>query len=179
MAFKRRFGGFRRRSFGAKNSRQVPRWTAQTSETTVTAATPVTNLPIYVPGTTIGAGVYEEEELLVRLVGRLGLAPSGANNGGGGVGIGILKTTNTTTIVGGFQDPFQATELAARDWLGVYNHIWPLNATATGFSRDIPIDIKVKRRLKGEEAIRLSVVNGTGGDIVVTIDIRILIVIRL
>jgi len=76
-------------------------------------------------------------------------------------------------------DPLIASELAARDWMGVYNTQVPPKSGPNGFVRDIPIDIRVSRRCKSSEAIMLMMMNGTGDDVVVTVDIRILIVIRL
>jgi len=182
MAFRRRSGGFRRRSSAAKGSRQVPRWTAQSAEQLLTAAIPNQAVSLYTPGTTIGAGVYEEESKLVRVVGRL--AVTALDNGtvlSGPVGIGIMKTMAQfgAPVVGGLNDPLIATELAARDWLGVYNTQVPPQSGPNGWIRYIDLDIRVQRRLKSSEAIVLMLMNGTGDDIVITVDIRILIVIRL
>jgi len=116
MAFRRQFGNFQRRSFARKSSRTVPRWTAQSLDQLLTAAAPTAFLTLYAPGTTIGAGQYEEESLLVRVVGRI--CVQALDNGtvlSGPVGIGILKTQGSGVVVGGFNDPLIATELAARD----------------------------------------------------------------
>jgi len=180
MAFKRFSGGFRPRFSGRKSSRQVPRWTSQSLEIQLTAAAPTSFQTLYAPGTTIGAGQYEEESKVVRIVGRLCVVP--LDNGTvlqGPVGLGIVKTSLSSIVVGGTLDPLIATELAARDWLGVYNFQMPPQSGPNGFFYKQEVDIKVQRRMKAEEQIRLAVVNGTGDDITVTIDIRILIVIRL
>jgi len=180
MAFRRRFGGFQPRSFGRKTSRQVPRWTAQSADQLLTAAAPASTLTLYNPGTTVGAGAYEEEALLVRIVGRLCVVPDTATALSGPVGLGICKTQNgSNPTVGGSYDPLISTELTARDWLGVYNFQMPPNAGANGFQYMKELDIRVKRRLKAEDLIALKMINGVGDDITVTIDIRILIVIRL
>jgi len=182
MAFRRRFGRSRGRSSSRGNSRQVPRWTAQAVEQLLTAAIPNQAVSLYTPSTTIGAGVYEEESKLVRLVGRLSV--SALDNGTvlpGPIGIGIVKTMAQfgAPVVGGLNDPLIASELATRDWLGVYNTQVPAQSGPTGFMRYIDIDTKVQRRLKASEAIMLMLMNGTGDDIVITVDIRILIVIRM
>jgi len=180
MQFQARRRFFPRRSFGRKNSRQVPRWTAQSTDLTLTAAAPLQFATLYSPGTTIGAGQYEEESLCLRIVGRVTAQPLAANNTSGYLGIGIIHTENTGLVAGGFQDPVVSTELAARDWMGVYNTQIPPNAGTNGWQLDQPIDIRVKRRLKGNSNILLIANQGTGvNSVVVTIDVRILIVIRL
>jgi len=182
MAFQRRFSGFRRRSSARRSSRQVPRWTAQTAEQALTAAIPNQAVLLYSPATTIGTGTYEEESKLVRVVGRLCLVP--LDNGtvlSGPVGMGILKrgaNLGAPTVGGGY-DPLIANELAQRDWLGVYNVQVPPQSGPNGWSHVQDIDIRVQRRMRAEERLELMLMNGTGDDVVVTIDIRILIVIRL
>jgi len=125
--------------------------------------------------------VYEEESLLVRAVGRLSVTP--LDNGtvlSGPVGLGILKTTQAgAPVVGGLNDPLVASELAARDWLRAMTIQVPPQSGPNGWQWTHEFDIKVKRRLKAEERIVLAMMNGTGDDIVITIDVRILIVIRL
>lgn len=174
----RRF--FPRRRFASKmRSRTVPRWTAQATDMTLTAAAPASFVTLYNPGTVIGAGTYEEEVKLVRVVGRLTVSTLAATAAAGPVGLGILKTTAGITA-GGINDPFVANELAARDWLWVGNTQAPPNAGANGWMRDYPLDIKVQRRMKAEEALRLVAIQGLGVDsVVITIDVRILVVIRL
>jgi len=182
MALRRRFSGFRPRFSGQRTSRQVPRWTAQAVDQLLTAAIPNQAVSLYTPSTTIGAGVYEEESKLVRLVGRLSVSP--LDNGTvlpGPVGMGIVKTMAQfgAPVVGGLNDPLIASELAARDWLGVYNTQVPPQSGPNGWIRYIDIDTRVQRRLKASEAITLMLMNGTGDDVVITVDIRILIVIRM
>jgi len=148
---------------------------------TLTAAAPAAVTTLYLPGTTIGAGTYEEESLLVRVVGRLTASTLAATAAGGPIGLGILKSVSGIGVtVGGLNDPLVAGELAARDWLGVWNTQAPPNAGANGWSLNQPIDIRVKRRLKASENIMLVGINGLGVDsVIITIDVRILIVIRL
>jgi len=182
MAFRRRFGGFRRHSSGARGSRQVPRWTAQSAEQLLTAAVPNQAVILWTPAATIGAGVYEEEAKLVRIVGRLCLVP--LDNGtvlSGPVGMGIIKRGANlgAPVAGAGYDPLVGTELAARDWLGVYNVQVPPQSGPNGYHYERELDIKVQRRFKAEERLELMLMNGTGDDVVVTIDVRILIVIRL
>jgi len=180
MAFTRRFARSPRRSFSRSGSRQVPRWTAQSSELLLTAAAPAQGLTLHSMGNTIGAGQYEEEGLLTRIVGRL--CVQATDNGtvlGGPIGLGIAKAGTAAPTVGGVYDPLVATELAARDWLGVYNLQVPVNSGPQAWQRIQELDIRVKRRMKAEDLIQLFAVNGTGDDITITIDVRILIVIRL
>jgi len=180
MAFRRRSSGFRPRFSGRRNSRTVPRWTAQSLELNLTAAAPTSFQTLYAPGTTIGAGQYEEESKLVRIVGRI--CAQATDNGTvatGAIGMGILKTALSSVVVGSTNDPLIATELAARDWLGVYNVQMPPQAGPNGWQRVQDLDIRVQRRMKAEEQIRFVAVNGVGDDITITIDIRILIVIRM
>jgi len=181
MAFRRQFRSFRRGFSGGRSRKQVPRWTAQATDLTLTAAAPLQVVSLYNPGTTIGAAVYEEESLFVRGVGRLTASLTAANNGGGFAALGILKKSAAVAPVsGGFADPSVAAQLAARDWLGVYNTQLPINGGTNGYMYTQELDIRVKRRLKGDEEIALVAVNGTGADsVIVTIDIRILIVIRM
>lgn len=169
-----------RRGSRSRGRRQIPRWTAQSLELNISAAAPTSFQTLYAPGTTIGAGQYEEESKVVRCVGRLCVTPlDNAHVLQGPVGLGIVKTSLGSIVVGSTLDPLIATELAARDWLGVYNFQMPPQAGPNGFMHQQDLDIRVQRRMKAEEQIRLAVVNGTGDDIVVTIDIRILIVIRM
>ena len=176
--FRRVRRGFR--SFGRRSSRTVPRWTAQTVDVTLSAAAPAVSQILYVPGTTIGAGQYEEETKLLRIVGRLGVHTLAATAAAGPVGLGILKTDVANLVVGGFQDPLVATELASKDWLGVYNVAVPPNAGANAWHRYQEVDIRVQRRLKANEGLYVQAVQGLGVDsVVITIDVRILIVIRL
>jgi len=166
-----------RRSGGRK---QIPRWTAQADTLNLTAAAPTGQVVLYNPGTTIGAGQYEEESKLVRLVGRLCVRAT--DNGTvlpGPVGIGIIKSQSPSIVSGGFQDPFSAAELAARDWLRVLNVEVPPQSGPNAWLFVHDIDTKIQRRLKAEDAIRLVTINGTGDDITISIDIRILIVIRM
>jgi len=179
MAFRRRFGPFQRQWRGQKSSRQVPRWTAQTLEINLTAAAPTSYQTLYTPGTTIGTGAYEEESLLARVVGRLAIHADAATTASGVIGLGILKTGFTAVTAGATNDPLIATELATRDWLGVYNTQIPPNAGANGFIRYQELDIRVKRRMKRGEELALICVSAVGDDVVITIDIRILVVIRL
>jgi len=180
MAFRRRFNAFQPRSRARSASRTVPRWTAQSLEQQLTAAAPTAFLTLYAPGTTIGAGQYEEESKVVRIVGRCQVQP--LDNGtvlAGPVGMGIIKTQGSGVVVGGFNDPLISTELAARDWLRVMNTQMPPQSGPNGWQYTHELDIKVQRRMKAEDTLRLVLVNGTGDDVTVTIDIRILIVIRL
>jgi len=181
MAFRRRFSNFRPRSSGQRTSRQVPRWTAQTTDMTLTAAAPALVATLYSPGTTIGVGTYEEESLVVRIVGRLSARTLAATAAPGPIGIGLLKSVSGIGVtVGGLNDPFVATELATRDWMGVYNTECPPNSGANGWMFQKELDIRVKRRLKASENIMMVGINGLGVDsVVITIDVRILIVIRL
>jgi len=181
MASRRRFGGFRPRFSGARSSRQVPRWTAQSDEQLLTAGSPNRASTLYLPGSTIGATQYEEEALLVRVVGRLSV--TALDNGtvlGGPVGLGIIKTqASTAPTVGGANDPLIATELTARDWLRVMNVQVPPESGPNGWAWYHEMDIRVKRRMKAEDRIVLMMMNGTGDDVVITIDVRILVVIRM
>lgn len=172
---------FVRRRFRSGGRRQVPRWSAQTLDLTLTAAAPAGVATLYSPGTTFGAGAYEEEGLLVRMVGRLSARSLAATAAAGAVGIGIVKSVvGIGVTVGGLNDPLVATELAGRDWLGVYNTAVPPNSGANGWMYQTPLDIRVKRRLKSTENIMLVGVQAIGVDsIIIDIDIRILIVVRL
>jgi len=181
MAFRRRFAPFRGRSASRGNSKQIPRWTAQSVEQILTAAAPAQRVLLYSPGTTIGTGVYEEESKLVRIVGRYTVQPlDNATVLTGAVGAGIAKSQfGAAPTVGGAYDPLVANELATRDWIHVMNVQLPPQSGPNGWQWIHELDIKVQRRLKAEDSIALYLVNGVGDDIVITIDIRILIVIRL
>jgi len=174
---------FRRRRARSRSGgrRQVPRWTAQATDLTLTAAAPALITNLYVPGTTIGAGGYEEESKLVRIVGRLSARTLAATAAAGAVGIGILKSVSGIGVtVGGLNDPLVGSELAARDWLGVYNMAIPPNSGANGWIRYQDLDIRVQRRMRASEAIQLVGISTLGVDsVVIDIDVRILIVIRL
>jgi len=172
----------RRRGFRSSRraTRTIPRWTAQSLDQLLTAAAPTAFLTLYAPGTTIGAGQYEEESKLVRLVGRYTV--QALDNGtvlSGPVGAGIMRTQGSGVVAGGFNDPLIATELAARDWLHVMNIQVPPQSGPNGWQWVHELDVKVQRRMKAEDTLRLVLVNGTGDDVVITIDIRILIVIRM
>lgn len=180
MAFRKRSFGSRRR-FSSRSGKQVPRWTAQSAEQLLTAAIPNQQVLLYSPSTTIGTGVYEEESKLVRVVGRLCVQALDVGTVlSGPVGMGIVKTqAGAAPTVGGAYDPLQAGELALRDWMGVYNVQVPPQSGPNGWQHVQELDMRVQRRLKAEDRIALMLMNGTGDDVVVTIDIRILIVIRL
>lgn len=170
-----------RRGSRSTGRKQIPRWTAQTAEQILTAAAPAQRVLLYTAGTTIGAGQYEEESKLVRIVGRYTVQPlDAATILTGAVGAGIVKTQfGAAPTVGGSYDPLVTTELAARDWLHVMNIQMPPQAGPNGWQWVHELDVKVQRRMKAEDTLALMVVNGVGDDIVITIDIRILIVIRL
>jgi len=180
MAFRRRYRPFGGRRGSRGNSKQIPRWTAQTIDQALTAAAPNVGLTLYAPGTTIGAGQYEEESKVIRVVGRYTVQAT--DNGtvlSGPVGAGIIKTQSTSVVIGGFNDPLIATELAARDWLRVMNVQVPVNAGPNAWQWIHEFDVKVQRRMKAEDLLRLVLMNGTGDDITITVDVRILIVIRM
>jgi len=181
MAFRRRFSGYRPRFSGRGNKQQVPRWTAQSAEQLLTAAIPNQAVILYTPATTIGTGTYEEESKIVRVVGRLCVVADTATVLSGPVGMGIIKRGANlgAPAVGGGYDPLIANELAQRDWLGVYNVQVPPNAGPQAWSHVQELDIKVQRRIRAEERLELMLMNGVGDDVTVTIDIRILIVIRM
>lgn len=180
MAFRRRFSGFRRRS-SAASKKQIPRWTAQTVEINTTAASPAAAFTLWTPGTTIGAGFYEEEAKLVRVVGQFSVVPTvGTVAFRGSVGLGIVKTQiDQVPVVGSFYDPLVAAQLSQQDWLRVMNTDVPPNSGANGWLQRHEVDIRVQRRFKSDEALKVMIVNAVAGDITISIDIRILIVIRM
>jgi len=158
----------------------VPRWTAVTSEIILAAGAGNAIILLDQDQLTMGSTILERESKLVRLVGHVTTRVSGGGNAGTSVGIGILKTQNPSVTVGGINDPLVVAQMALRDWLRVMNHDVPVNGTASGFILRQEIDVKVQRRLKSPDYVLLVGVNVPGGDaVVITVDIRILIVIRM
>jgi len=176
MAFRRQFRNFPRR-FSGRSSKVVPRWAAANLDATVTQGTAQSLQILAASALGFGSSGVEQEATVIRLVGRLGVRVLGAL--AGSVGLGILKTANTGIVLGGFNDPLVFTELGTRDWMWFHNWDYPAGSAANSIYLDRDFDIRVKRNLQTEDFIRLSVTNLAGGsDINVTIDIRILIVIR-
>lgn len=181
MAFRRPFRSFRRRSFGRRLEK--PRWTAVSSDINPLAAGAASSVILVNPEAMLTTGTLattEQEFKVVRLVGhvttRLTLATEVT---GASIGLGILKTQVTTVTLGGFQDPLIPGQLVQRDWLRVMNHDVPAAGGSNGFSLRQEFDIKVQRNLKSNDIILLAASNLAGGDdVIITIDVRILIVIR-
>lgn len=181
MAFKRRFSGFRRRGSSAnRGTGNKPRWIAFSGDQLLnTGTTAFLNL---VDPATIGIGTGLEQELRVdRIVGRLQVRlAAGTENIGTGIGLGFIKTGVYSVTLAGFQDPNIASELATRDWLHVANISVPPNGGTNGWHYVHPVDVRVKRNLKATDAIGLAMSNlGAGDDVVISIDVRILIVVRI
>lgn len=177
--FFRRAGGFRRRS-----NRTVPRWSAQSSGFSL--ASNASNFSTLVGGSTTGGlvGPIEAECKLVRIVGQIDLMVSANVTGNPAIGLGIIKSTGFTgaPTVGSTLDPLVATELATRDWLFACSRDVPPNAFNNAWIERIPLDIKVQRRLKQEEEVRLVATrpaDGLATNVIINIDVRILIVVRL
>lgn len=184
MAFRRRFTRYRGR-FASRggSSKTVPRWTAVTADTGVLAAGSTTAITLVNPEAILPAGalaLLEQELSVIRLVGHVTTRLSAVTEvAGASVGIGILRTESTTVTSGGFQDPLIQQQLAQRDWLRVMNCDVPAGGGTNGFLQRQEIDIRVGRKLKSNQLIILAVSNlANGDDVIVTIDIRILIVIK-
>jgi len=100
------------------------------------------------------------------------------------MGLGIVKTTSFTPapVLGGFLDPQVQAELAQRDWLWTGNFRMPPNSFANAYVHRVPLDITVQRRLKQEEIVQVVATRGAdggAGDVIIDIDVRILIIIRI
>lgn len=165
-----KFGRFRAR-------KSVPRWTASTGSLLV-APGALTTSTLFSGADAGLSSLVEGECTVIRMVGQLSAIPAGAN--GTSVGIGILKLSSALApAFGGFGDPLVAQQLIERDWMRVMSLDFNANSLANAIRDHREIDIRVKRRLKEDESIRLVVSNAAGGsDITITIDVRILIVIR-
>jgi len=123
----------------------------------------------------------EQELLLTRVVGRTTVSTLTGTIVGGGVGIGLVKAPAGSTVVpGGFMDPLVAAELGTKDWLRLCTTQVPPNAGPQAWLWSENLDVRVKRRLKGDDALILAA-SWAGGvnSVIVTIDIRILITIRI
>jgi len=158
-------------------SRNKTRWTAQIGEVTLLAGT--ANSVVLMSGSDAEVSTATSGECLVkRVVGALHLRPQG--NVGGSVGLGIARQGGfAVPALGGFLDPLVAQQLLERDWLHTMSHDWNANCLANGVTMRYPLDIRVSRRLKEDQQLRLCMTSAAGSDtIIVTIDIRILIVIR-
>lgn len=181
MAFRRRFSGSRRRTSSPTN-RTRPRWLGSSFDVTLTAAAPALGVSLFTATTpAVGAAALEQEVKLLRVVGRVTTRTLAATAAAGPVGIGILKSQFPTTIVpGGFQDPLISTNLGTVDWLRLMTHEVPPNAGANAYNFVQDIDVTVQRWLKSVDSIAMMFIQGLGVDsVVITVDIRILIVIRI
>jgi len=182
MAFRRRFVPSPPRFRQQRASRTVPRWLAVSGDVAnPLAAGALAATSIFNPSTAIAsaAQVMERECTLLRLVGSVSVRPNG--NIGAAVGMGIVKKSGSAAAAfGGNWDPLVPTQMGVRDWLQIHNVDIQANGLVNGILHRWEIDSRVKRRLKEEEDIELITSNAAGGDaVVVTIDIRILIVVRL
>lgn len=167
-----------RRRYGRSRTRKsVPRWTALSASMEVLDGT--------IGTTTLFSGadagltsLVEGECTVIRIVGQIGIIPSTAL--ASSYGLGIIKLSNALTpVFGAYADPIVSQQLIERDWMRVMSGDFNANSLANAVARQIEIDIKVRRRLKEDEAVRLVCSNAAaGGDITITIDARILIVIR-
>jgi len=156
----------------------VPRWTALSTTLTPAAGT-IAAFSLLDLESVLALGTNVEQECTVmRIVGQTSVIPAGDT--AVSYGLGILKLSNATTpVFGGYADPIVSAQLVDRDWLRVMNGDFNTNALINSRLHRHELDIRVRRRLKQEEAIRLVCSNAAGGsDITVTIDVRVLIVIR-
>jgi len=180
MAFRGRSDTSRRRFFRRGQSRTIPRWTAQTTDLTLTAGTAGAIILVDQDFlSTLGSAILERESKVVRLVGHVSVRTLAAGATGGSVGLGLVKTQNPSVTLGGINDPLIVAQLALRDWMRVMNLDYPANAGANGWMLRQEFDVRVQRRLKSPDYIILAASNLAGGDtVIITIDVRILIVIR-
>jgi len=174
---------FRRRGPFRRRRSQVPRWSAVSADISPLATGTGGSIVLVNPETMLTTGVLalvEQELKVIRIVGHVTTRLSATTEvQGTSIGLGILKSQNSTVTFGGAQDPLIAQQLVQRDWLRVMNHDVPAGGGTNGFVLRQEFDIKVQRRLKSNEFIVLCVSNTAGGDdVVITIDVRILIVIR-
>lgn len=172
----------RRRVFrgrGRRSPRTVPRWTAQSAGLTINAGAVGVQTLVSGDDASLLGDLVEGELLVKRVVGHITVRPQG--NVGGSAGIGIIKLSAAIApVFGGFADLLAAQQLIDRDILRMMNMDWNANWLANGLQRREELDIRVMRRLKSDESLRLVVSNAAAGDqIIVTIDVRILIVIRM
>lgn len=171
------YGRGRRRYGRSRTKKSVPRWTAFSGSMAV-ATGAIGQLTLFAATDAGLASLVEGECTCLRIVGQIGVIPSTAL--ASSYGLGLLKQSNTiTNAFGGFGDPIVSQQLIERDWMHVQNGDFNLNSLANGLMRRHEIDVRVKRRLKEDECLRLVVSNAAaGGDLTITIDARILIVIR-
>jgi len=173
--FVRRGRGFRG---GSRSRKSVPRWTGLSTTLTPAAGT-IAAFSLFDPEAVLALGTNVEQECtVIRIVGQVSVIPAGDT--AVSYGLGILKLANTVTpVFGGYGDPIVSAQLIDRDWLRVINGDFNTNALINSKLHRHELDIRVRRRLKQEESIRIICSNAAGGsDITVTIDVRILIVIR-
>jgi len=118
--------------------------------------------------------------LLTRVVGRITASTLAATILGGGVGIGLLKTANNAIVAGGFQDPLVAANLGTCDWLRLLTTQAPPNPGPQAWLHEEQVDIRVKRRMKELDGVYLACSSALGvNSVIVTVDIRILITVRI
>jgi len=188
--FRRRFG----RRFGRRQGTK-PRWIAQSSELLLTTTGPVhtrEEVPLVVGADAQWTPGMEGQLRVVRIVGTIQYLPP--VNFAGIMSMGMSVQKGDVSSGGGsfsLKNPLLATELGEGDFLWFKNrNVLALDpGTVPGLGLDVnfqevPLDIRVSRNLERDEAIWF-VIHGAesteenDATWVVTIDVRILIVIKI
>lgn len=96
------------------------------------------------------------------------------------LGMGFAKVQfGTALVVGGAMDPLNANELGVEDWLWFWNYDFAPGAFNNSAFDLRVVDIKVKRRLETNETVAFFVSNPGAVGVTVSIDVRILITVRI
>lgn len=158
-----------------------PRWVGFSTDVTLATGTAAQTEWLRGGIAQFATANLEGEIVVRRMVGFVKIQQLANLAAAGSIGWGVIRTQNLTVTLGGFHDPLVASELGNRDWMHVKNFDWGANTFNNGLAlQEHGFDIRVNRRLETDDTISMVSTNPAAQvSVLVTIDVRILIVVKM